>query len=339
MAYTHTVTAEKSATVRLAITLWGGLARIRRPMCSSAPSRGVRGCVRGFSRAASFRLRRRVAQSYAAPWYLVTVTYGSEWPSHRDAKSDLRVVLQRWVRLCERAQIRTCVLWRLETQRRGAPHFHLLVWQSGRPRESLTGLLRGRAARCARTLRQTWRSRSARTRPLRPGRRADHLVAWSSIWADRIAGDREPARKSLASGVDVRRINDAAQAASYCAKYLAKPPEGGFDGAGDVPAVDAGRWWGMVGDRGILDLRSLCRLAAADTDAIAAELDAIVSPYRVQESERTGLPVPSNYWEFLPREAIWRVVDLVCRLWHDARPPPPGWRLQVSPLYIPAELA
>lgn len=98
---------------------------------------GNRGVVMGFSESSKRRLRRRLMlipwQKYAesskfsrsARSMFVTLTYPGEWPeSWREWKKHLDVLLHRLYRLGH------ClgVVWKLEYQRRGAPHFHVVVF-------------------------------------------------------------------------------------------------------------------------------------------------------------------------------------------------------------------
>ena len=53
----------------------------------------------------------------------ITLTYPSRFPNGRQAKRDLDVFWKRFVRVYPAA---ACI-WKLEPQKRGAPHFHLIV--------------------------------------------------------------------------------------------------------------------------------------------------------------------------------------------------------------------
>jgi hypothetical protein len=90
--------------------------------------RGVapRGVVQGFSRKSRKRLIEKLARldlQGALPLF-VTLTYPQEYPDARRAKDNLRAYLQRLQRLYPGMS----VVWRLEFQERGAPHFHLLIF-------------------------------------------------------------------------------------------------------------------------------------------------------------------------------------------------------------------
>jgi hypothetical protein len=60
----------------------------------------------------------------------VTLTYPRNFPAARDSKRDLKVFKQRLLR----AFPELAGLWKLELQKRGAPHYHLMLFglQSGR---------------------------------------------------------------------------------------------------------------------------------------------------------------------------------------------------------------
>lgn len=80
-----------------------------------------RGVVTGISRRAASRLiKKGVAGRGRA---MLTLTYPSDFPDAFTAKSHLRAFLKRLFRKFPRIG----VLWRLEFQKRGAPHFHLLI--------------------------------------------------------------------------------------------------------------------------------------------------------------------------------------------------------------------
>jgi hypothetical protein len=91
--------------------------------------------VTGWSRRSRSRMVRRLAQLDYAPMYdterpavMVTLTYPGAWeavvPTGRDCKRQLRALWKRWAR---RWGTPFVGLWKLEFQRRGAPHLHLLV--------------------------------------------------------------------------------------------------------------------------------------------------------------------------------------------------------------------
>ncbi|HLW03938.1 MAG TPA: hypothetical protein VKT82_35145 [Ktedonobacterales bacterium] len=88
--------------------------------------RGKRGKIRGFSRASRRRMLRAMAslkREEVARAKFVHLTYPSEYPTPAKAKDHLRAFIKRLRRQFEKA----AVTWKIEPQKRGAPHFHLLI--------------------------------------------------------------------------------------------------------------------------------------------------------------------------------------------------------------------
>jgi hypothetical protein len=97
--------------------------------------RGIRGEIRGFSKASKRRLNRKLLRlDFGQPgWYFVTLTYPGDYPADPHV---WKLQLAQFGRILESystpyrpgAQpIFEGAIWRLERQKRGAPHFHLLV--------------------------------------------------------------------------------------------------------------------------------------------------------------------------------------------------------------------
>lgn len=95
--------------------------------CRGNPDPPKRGEIAGFSKASRKRMIRDCARLGRAVPIFVTLTYGSEWPP--DA-SQWKRDLDTWWKRCLRLQGDLSAIWRLEPQERGAPHFHLLIYQS-----------------------------------------------------------------------------------------------------------------------------------------------------------------------------------------------------------------
>lgn len=91
---------------------------------------GLRGKVTSFSGSSRRRLMRLVGviDQRGEPPLFVTLTYPGEWP--KDGRVWKRHLAAFDKRL-RRAFPDVGFIWRLEAQRRGAPHFHLLVWGVG----------------------------------------------------------------------------------------------------------------------------------------------------------------------------------------------------------------
>ena len=89
---------------------------------------GKRGLVSGFSSQSRRRLLQligKVKRVSSLPYFL-TLTYHNNFPDPRRAKLDLLVFKKRLLR----AFPGLGVIWKLEPQQRGAPHFHLLIWNA-----------------------------------------------------------------------------------------------------------------------------------------------------------------------------------------------------------------
>lgn len=87
---------------------------------------GKRGKVQSFTVASRRRMRYLLATvERAALPVMVTLTYPSEFPAEGKVwKNDLR----KWWQRLKRRVPGVGAIWKLEPQKRGAPHFHLLVW-------------------------------------------------------------------------------------------------------------------------------------------------------------------------------------------------------------------
>jgi hypothetical protein len=169
-----------------------------------------RGCVTAWS----VRSRRRMVRTLAEctfdghGWAMVTLTYPGAWeqcaPSPKIAHDHVRTLQKRWERrwgVCEAA-------WKLEFQRRGAPHFHLLV-----------------------------RIRSVALPVMR---------AWvAAQWFDIVkSGDERHLRAGTAVDVSWRGWEGSAAVARYFAKHGIWATK---EYQHDVPEEweTSGRWWGV----------------------------------------------------------------------------------------------
>jgi hypothetical protein len=158
----------------------------------SPPTRGgggIRDRVRGFSRASRRNLLRRLASINRAAFrgfkgriIFVTLTYSGEWPEEPGVcKQHLKALRKR----LHRKYGTFAAFWRLGIQRRGAWHFHLLLFV-----------------------------------PLRSFGRIDTLRSFiSSSWYE-ICG--EVSEGHLLAGTRVEEIRNWRKATSYAERYLAK---------------------------------------------------------------------------------------------------------------------
>lgn len=87
---------------------------------------GKRGRVRGFSEGSRRRLRYTLNKLKTSLHPLfVTLTYPNDWPhDSKQWKRDLDVFIKRLRRKFKPA----AGIWKLEPQKRGAPHFHFFLW-------------------------------------------------------------------------------------------------------------------------------------------------------------------------------------------------------------------
>ena len=113
----------------LKVALGGNLAQLSGAgLGSPAVGGGVRGCITGFSKRSRSRLMQTVAsldrRGLEVPLF-VTLTYPAQFPTdYTIYKRHLDTFLKRLRRFAPDCW----AIWRLEFQRRGAPHFHLLVF-------------------------------------------------------------------------------------------------------------------------------------------------------------------------------------------------------------------
>jgi hypothetical protein len=102
-----------------------GLGRFRK---INEPPKREPGDITGFSRKSRLRLLKkvnRVDHENKSDPYFVTLTYPEKYPVKREEyKSDLETFLKRLKRAAGDLEY----LWRLEAQKRGAPHYHLLLY-------------------------------------------------------------------------------------------------------------------------------------------------------------------------------------------------------------------
>jgi len=174
------------------------------------PAPGKRGAVTGLSVASGLRLQDAIAAvdpAHGLPLF-VTLTYPAEWPGSWELwKKHLdnyrRALLDQF------GPCLTGGIWRLEAQRRGAPHYHVLLWLQGvDSRDDL-----------------------------------DKLRAWTTEKWYRVVGSQDI--KHLLAGTQVRRVADRGEmqaVMAYLGKYLGKDsvhPES------QVFENPVGRYWGV----------------------------------------------------------------------------------------------
>lgn len=102
------------------------LIRTTKDIKTDAVGGGLRGGIKGFS----IQSRRRMLEMIACvkrdaelPCF-VTITYPGVFPTVARSKRDLKVFIQRMIWKFPEVG----GMWKLEPQHRGAPHFHMLIW-------------------------------------------------------------------------------------------------------------------------------------------------------------------------------------------------------------------
>ena len=115
------------------ITFWTGGSKIHiskhKYVLQGKHKCGIRGNIGDFSQASRRRLIGRMCEiSRENLPHFLTLTYGAKYPeSSKVWKSHLKRFGQR----LKRKFPKMGAIWKLEPQKRGAPHFHLLVWGLG----------------------------------------------------------------------------------------------------------------------------------------------------------------------------------------------------------------
>jgi hypothetical protein len=141
---------------------------------------GLRSPITTFSRKSRGRLLLRMAQIHdVREGHFITLTYPGTYPSDPTIfKRDLKV----WVQRLRRRYPDARAIWRLEFQRRGAPHYHMLVF----------GI---------------------------PDRVCD-VREWCALAWYKVVGSGD--ERHLRAGIRVDRIENRAHAMRYASKYCAK---------------------------------------------------------------------------------------------------------------------
>lgn len=109
------------------VKVWPNMVRISSPGGSANHDPVKRGVVQGFSPAARKRMLEMLNKLQFQRITFVTLTYPAVWnPDGHEYKKHLR----RFRARIERKFGKVRVLWRLEFQQRGAPHYHLLFFDA-----------------------------------------------------------------------------------------------------------------------------------------------------------------------------------------------------------------
>lgn len=188
----------------------GALVELRRQTRAGLPVRaggGRRGVITKFSAASRRRLMRefnKLDEAHLVAGYFATLTYPAEYPCVAETKRHLDSMCKRIMR-----RFPSCgLIWRVEPQKRGAPHYHLFLLGL-RPEGDVHEWRRG-------------------------------LRRWlAAAWYD-VVGSGDP--RHLVAGTQFDPVKNIARAKAYAAKnYFAKDKHQFSD---PFP----GRHWGVVGN-------------------------------------------------------------------------------------------
>jgi hypothetical protein len=183
-----------------------------------------RGEVKDFSRKSRQRLQRKMAtinedETGGLPDFL-TLTYPGEYSQDwkrwkRDLDAFIKAIVRKWPEVWG--------IWRLEFQKRGAPHFHCLLWDG----PGMEGL--------------EVQDNNGRKIIIADHKNAHNqeVYSWMSETWFRIVGSEDT--KHLLAGTRIEPIQTWNGVRYYTSKYLAKLPEGDF-----CPVPYTGRFWGVI---------------------------------------------------------------------------------------------
>jgi hypothetical protein len=130
----HIARKKKEERPRYLAQVWDGgcLLQVRDTETQSPPGGGVRGEVQGFSAASRRRLMYYLdsldRRKLSVPLF-VTLTYpGADWERFGGRKEEVKRHLDAFNHWLAYHYPQSSAIWRLEFQKRGAPHLHLLVF-------------------------------------------------------------------------------------------------------------------------------------------------------------------------------------------------------------------
>lgn len=216
-----TLRPQRTMPTKITLVAQGRLLKVSAETDEERSGGGKRGLVNPFSRASRLRLlsyMHKIKPMTKGNFHatFITLTYGQNFPAPNLAKRHLDNFLKR----LRRRWVYASGFWRLEFQKRGAPHFHLILF----------GL---------------------------PFLQKDTLARW---WGDTIGREFWDTSRELPRTpfTRIEAINSHKQAARYVSKYVAKCDDDGFNFLAYLTAegefihpvtgeIDGsiGRWWGV----------------------------------------------------------------------------------------------
>lgn len=254
------------------ITVKNGVTHFRQP-CNSIVKPGPerRGKVREFSKKSRNRLAIELFSLNESPDLFLTLTYPTYYPADSSAwKNDLH----KFSKVLQYRFPGSWFYWRLEPQKRGAPHYHLL------------GSL---GSQFNLKLFRKWLSHA---------------------WANAVGSGGETYKKHLLAGTNARVVkSSSAMLHFYVSKYLSKPstadlPEWktpgrfwGRIGQRNIPAID--RFMVMAPKREFFAIRRLCRRWMKSKNR----------SFGSRSTYHERLKFMESFFMYIPRVVIQRFID------------------------------
>ena len=285
--------AYRSGIAMVRVHHQGRLIELRAPLGweEHEKKRGERKAITHFSsksRRAQLVTVARIRRDAPLPLF-VHLTYPAVWPQEPEIWKDHWNAFSMAVksRFPERAD-----MWKLEPQKRWAPHFHALIWNVERiPWQWI-------AVNWARIIHNQWLPNDY---PVADGRLGAKLFA---DWVDDLCVD-ELVKDSLKAGTRIEAVDSAEGVMFYCAKYLGK----------ECPVSDewehVGRYWG-VGGRKFMPWSAVEEIAVSRRTAVC--MKRLVRRYLRSKGVTVGT-MRENFTLFTSNMEVWlRAFEWCCEV-------------------------
>ena len=294
--------------------------RLDRPAIPSEgePEDGRRGEIRGWSRKSRARMVSTLAELDWAPLLsagaglpaMVTLTYPGDWEAVAGDGEQVKRHFQTFLKRFERAWGEQIVgVWKLEFQRRGAAHFHILMCpptgRAGAQRQAEHAEKIAAYETGLRQARPRWRPAVGDGKIFR-----DWL---SAVWADIVAHpDTEQRKRHELAGTAVDyaegdRVRDPKRAAVYFGKhgaYSDKEYQNVVPKLWQESGRGPGRFWGV---RGLKRVRGVAMVSAGELQFLGRQLRKLGTRTRAWSPERGHYVRPAMRTVWRERRArSWR---------------------------------
>lgn len=274
----------------------------------------TRGAITGWSRRSRSLMVRRLSELDYRPLFgdftempaMVTLTYPGDWESVAPDAASVKRHLEMFCKRFERAWSQTWVgLWKMEFQRRGAPHLHLfMVPPRGRAGDVARDQYRDRLAQ--------WRADLVGRKPYPPRTvfaDKEYFRQWLSLtWADIVNSEDRDSHIAAGTGIDYPaafRASDPKRLAVYFSKHGAFKAK---DYQNQVPKLwrdsgGSGRFWGY---RGLKPLVRTVLISPADQVLLARALRKLAARRRYWDEDLHQYRWVKAMREVrVPRRKVW----------------------------------